>query len=246
MIEKRHPQLQRCRHRHLVSLDEQIIRKPDFQVEVEHPLQGIEAGRPGEIIRAEVVRCMLVGIVSEQPVDLLFGKDGRDSAVGAFQRCLRPLQIPPESPSGKRQAQQRQPRQAAQPLEPEHPAIDRVAREELVRALPRQRHRDGLPGELREEVERHRCRIRDWLVQVPRQPWKRVPEGPRAELRFATTRLIDGRIRAVPHREALNGIIAQVGHQSRHDGRIDAAAQEEAERHLADEMAPDTLFQTIS
>ena len=65
----------------------------------------------------------------------------------------------------------------------------------------------------------------------------------RCQLREGPFIVVRGAV--IPDRKALCRPTEDTRHQTRHDGRIEPAAQKHAERHIANEMGADTLFESL-
>ena len=132
-------------------------------------------------------------------------------------------------------------------------AIPCVAPEQLVAALARQHNFHALGRQSRHEVERNARGPGDRLVLVPDEPRQRLEElllrdghlvmsradvlgdiASKAQFAVASLAVADG--------EGLHRLAAQALHDRGDDARVDAAAQEHAQRHVAHQPQPHRLF----
>src|SRR5437879_595765 len=179
MIEKRYPQLDRVCHAHSVCLDEEVVDQPSLGIEVKHSAQGIPAPRTGEEsfhkrMAGGIALGGDTGKTASVQAGFLAGLITRDPAVAFFQRAARQFQvlaefgIPPDLG--------RDPCQPAEDSCPNDPlglldrkvvGVEVIAGEEFVGALSAEAYDYVLSCQLRNVVERDRCRICDRLVHVP-------------------------------------------------------------------------------
>ena len=133
-------------------------------------------------------------------------------------------------------------------LEIEHGAVDGISGEHLVGALAGEHHDHFFASALRQVVERDAGRVRHRLVEVPDESRQEGGEVLRRHHHFAVvgvqgTRDPAGLVQLggpvlgeVPDREALHALAAALAPQVDHvggDGRgIEAAGEEDAERHV--------------
>jgi hypothetical protein len=132
-------------------------------------------------------------------------------------------------------------------------AMPGIAGPQLVAAVARQRNRHALARRRGDVVGRNRRRIAERLVEVPRQPRQQLVNlrldhrrvEPAPEVRRDPLRLVDLVERLV--RESDRGRehrrIARLRHVGDDRRRIDAAREERAQGHLADEAHPDRFGQ---
>ena len=164
MIEERHPQLLRGSHRHLVGLEEQIVRQPDAPVELQHPFErrqplGLRPllGKPGHQPFADPRRR-----AADEARFLVVAEGDGDAAVALLERQRRPAQVL----SRLRVPHERQRRRSersgrAELLHPQHGPVDGVAGQHLVGAFAREDHHHLFPRPLRQIVQRHAGGVRD-------------------------------------------------------------------------------------
>ena len=97
VIEERHAQLHRRAHRHLVGLDEQVVRQPRLQVHVRHALERAGVFEVGEE-PAEMIRDGLADARAEFGREQALERMPRRHVVGnapvtALERRARPVEV---------------------------------------------------------------------------------------------------------------------------------------------------------
>ena len=135
-------------------------------------------------------------------------------------------------------------------------AVPRVAGPQLVAAVAGQRDGDELARRLRHVVGRHRRRIGERLVEVPRQLRQQRSTMSGVTVQRDGTRSRDAARRVSRVRELVvaprgrsrptivtGGRGARLDHVGDDRGRVDAAGEERAERHVADQPQRDGLAQ---
>ena len=185
---------------------------------------------------------------------------GAMSRRGRRFRCLEeaPDQVPEGRVAARRAKQRRRPgedaaearRQAAEARRQAPAEIRRVAREQLVPALPHQHDLHLGAREAREQEGRHECRVGERLVEERHE----VPEAFEEELGRDGERPVARPERAGDQRRMLALVEARDveaereggelavhrgPRQSRDRRRVESAGKEEAERHITHQRRPD-------
>ena len=151
-------------------------------------------------------------------------------------------------------------RRALQLFQGQHPPIDVVARQDLVRSLARQDHGDVLAGDPGNEVERDAGRIGHGLVQMPHQIGNEVAEvggaqpvfvvlgsearGCQARVAQLVGVLFPGLGSLVSDTEGLDSVLARdLAHDREDAARIQPPAEKQAERDFRDQTKADAFFE---
>jgi hypothetical protein len=262
VVEERRPHLERARHAGAVRLHQDVVLEVEAAVEIDHALERIAArafGFGGRDVLVDVD----AAAVHEQPS--LFPRPERPEphlvAHARRMRCAEQealeLEIEAEVVGRYRQALgerhddavvQRpwQPVQARQALG----LKGRVAGQDLVAAVTAQRHRHVPAREARQQIRRHDRRIGERFVEETGDLGEDVDHGARPQNflvvlgaeEFGDTarmrRLVEGPVLEAD-RERLDAVRRHViGHHRDHRAGVDAAGQEDAERHIAHEPQP--------
>ena len=212
----------------------ELAAGPDVRFDGRRPQQPTDLVRRERAVAAAEVSVLEVG-------------RGAPQVVGPAERGPGPSQ-----PGGQRPHGTRQPSHA---VDREGLAVDAVAAEQLVRALARQDDGHVLAGSARQEVYRERRRVGDWLVEVPRDIGKRTGEVVRRHRDLMVVRA--DALRHLPRPLELIEILEADGEglerpaargpqfllrERGDDGAVDAAAEERADRHVADQVTGNRLL----
>ena len=197
VIEQRLARFERHRHAHPVDLGHDVVDQIRLHVHVQRAVERIAAtgtrrtprgSRRTDRRRARcaaksvrVERVARVGL--EQAVRVLAARTRRRATARGAGATARPCSASgstaAESP-GDRAADRSEPspRRRFPPLDP----VTRVAGPELVAAVARQRHGDVLARRRRHVVGRHRRRVGERLVEVPRELRQQIDDVGRDDL----------------------------------------------------------------
>ena len=265
VIEQRHASLDRVRHAHPVDLGEDVQRQVAFEVQVLQRREPPSVGR-GQVLGFRAPRIVLreqrEHVVAEQALLLVPPEQRRRVQVALVaderqvaQEVAAPRPVGQRLADGPRQSPRRR-RQEPVPALPGLDAILVVPGEELVAAVARERDGDVPGGQLRDHVGRDRRGVAERLVQIPGEVIDDL-EGVRLEQELVVlgpeplgheprvARLVVVRLREAD-RERLHRARVQPRH-GRHDrARIDAAAQERAQRHVAHEVQADGFLDELA
>ena len=259
IVEERDPDLERRRHAHLVGEQEQALRKRRLRVHVQERVGRIQTGLP--LVRRAEVRLRSGGghRPAQQRLDLL-GRQNRDQP----EVLLRERQVRVPRPRlgvasevaqhgaavGERLARpfllRRRVRQSRREVAP-------IATEELVAPDAGHRHLHLAMRQLRDQERHQERRIGQRLVEVLDQGREEV-DDPRlndqslvlgAEVLRDTLgvgRLVVIAVRAVEaDTERAHAGARRLAHEGHHRRRVDAAAEERAQRDVADHLIPHGL-----
>ena len=270
VVAERRPQLERVRHAHPVRHDEEVVGQVGREVDAEGPVQRVAVAvglERAPLRRVHGGRQQRAERGRREPRQLLVAEEARPAQVALGQRRLGPrgeaahpaAQVPAGARlanQGLRERARRAARRAREPrveLGDADAQVARVAAEGLVAADAREgdlhesrrrlgdrerRHRGGV-GERLVEVADDRgqelgdVRLQDLLVVVGAEALGDEPRVGQLVVRGEGAREADRDGRDAPARDLPH---------ARHDrARIDAARQEDAERHVALEPQPDRV-----
>ncbi len=251
--------LQAVRHRHPVRLDQDVAGQPGVQVHVLHGGDLVHVGGLRVQVRGD--RGVWLGRVPHQPRLLLRVEDPRVAVVALLDRGGAALQERAAlHPLGQHvremlEAALHAARQAVDAGQRQRLAVDRVAAEQLVRALAGEHHRDVPGSGPGQEVERDQRRVGHRVVQQLHDPWQlgehllvadhgrgqRDAEPARGVLRDVDLGVA---VRGEPGGERVDARL-RLRRQRRHRGRVDAAGQERADRDVGVQVLADTGPQRV-
>ena len=268
VVQKRHPTLDRCGHAHLILLHQELDQVR-LDIRVAHPLQraaggllvgaqslgvrvprtqeirigqqlGLEGhGKNGPVIEEQVPR---TGPDRQERPRRVATQRPRESAHEPLHRSLKSSRG--QGPIG-----------SPEPLVPGRHPIALVTEEELIGPLAGEHDLDVVPRQARDEVERDARGKPDRLVFMPEELGQRAEELRGGDHHLAVLRP-DRAGRKTRVRELVRLTVGKTNgegtdrlldhrcHEGRQPARIDPARQEQPERHVAHEVAPDRLRQT--
>ena len=173
VVEERDAHFERVRHRHPVEVVEHVVGECELRVDDRASPAADGPGPQSAIAAPRGGSAVVLGkraAIEGTPRSRVDASAHREQALG---RIVRPRACAPArsnraaraAPNGRRPAQRRrQPparrRRAPRPVLP-------VAAEQLVRPLPRERHRHVLRRQLRDRVEAERREVGHRLVEMP-------------------------------------------------------------------------------
>ena len=260
LVEERHAQLQRVSHIDLVGLDQNIAPHPRKQVQVLHASHRIHVGGLGIDRGGDLAVIPFAGSPRNDPLHLLEIERAGIAVIAflhghgsAFQQRL-PLHTVRQHFGQVVHAFPQRGGHIFERLERQRFLVDRVAAEQLVRALAGEHHLDVLAGLLGHEIEGHERRVRHGVVKVPHDLRNRIDVFLRRhDLHDVLHADCLGRLGGNIHlgvalafetggeREQVRVMTLR---QRSDGGRVDAARKERSDGHIGPHMLFDAVFQS--
>jgi hypothetical protein len=242
--------LEQARHRRAVEVGQQAVDQAEPGVHVQ---RGLERGGARRVDQRPAHRPLGgAGMLRERACEQLAAQVGMDVARGREhpRRGVAGLERVGEPPGAARTAAQHGGGARAHDAGHALPLLGErgdtvlaVAAEELVGALPGQRDGHARRGQLAQREEADRRQVRHRLVEVPDQPREGVRFAQQAHLELVVVHAERGgdalRVRQLgvlagePDRERLERPAHVARHQRDDQARVQAAAQQRADRHVA-------------
>ncbi len=263
VVEQRWPELERGPHRGAVGLDQDPVGQEGLEVGVGRAQERVVGARPA-VVRLEglegIVPGQRAGQIGREQRQRIRARELRQAGVvGArgivaelLERALRaqaargPVELGIDATERPQRAAARAAENPPRAVLGQVEDVAPVAAEDLVAAVARERHGHVLAGHARDEQRGHARGIGERLVEEPGQ---RVERQLRVGLQ--TCRVVHGvqaRRGALGDRQLVEGLLAEA-HRAEHErvgaaaghgvgdrARVDAAGEEAAERHVADEL----------